>query len=670
MDHVDDEMMNEDAVDDSQQQTQSTQQASQQSSAAMDAHLWGYLQPCNSAVTRIDFWKISPRVTIGRNTEHNMVVLPGPKVSNFHCTITWDGSEDHMNVVVCDLSSNGTFINSVKIGKNQTCILREGNEIAFGTFVPQSQAGGLEDYRFIYRHAAGRRPTTGLYAHYDVSEVLGKGSFATVMKAVSRATGQWYAVKMIQDHKTVRSPGDQQQGYHSRNQTFAREISIMEKLRHRNICELKEVFFQEDTNDIHMVLELVKGGDLLDFILKNNGLSEAMAQHITYQICDALSYIHSEGVAHRDLKPENVLLTEDDPPVVKVADFGLAKVVDSLTMLRTMCGTPSYLAPEVVRQENDEGYDNVVDSWSVGVIVFSMLTNASPFIEDDTRDVRTRVATRVVDWGILSTQHVSATAQDFIRRLLEEDPRHRMSLTDALHHPWLLSYTPPANHQASSNSNSSSSVATNDYSMLSSIAENDGSFRSSVDQSFQDMQIQSSVMNGSTPAFPGAFPSGSTAPGVRREGSSTAPLQRRSDLLAQAAEDGNLPDPWELVGNPHQQAAAGPSNLNSKGQNKRVYSELTPLPEESSMDAVIEGSSPLTDALSSTNKSGPDSDEDDVPKKASGSKATRGKGKAAASPAKKVTRARAAKGDEEDEEETLVQPRRSTRHPQKVARHA
>lgn len=139
---------------------------------------------------------------------------------------------------------------------------------------------------------------------------------------------------------------------------------------------------------------------------------------------------------------QNVLLTKDNPPKVKVADFGLAKFVDSLTMLRvrflfigslcclivwqTMCGTPSYLAPEVVRQENNEGYDNVVDSWSVGVIVFSMLvlrnflltqrdsiflnrlTNASPFIEDENqRDIRTRVSERTVDWGCLRNTNAS-----------------------------------------------------------------------------------------------------------------------------------------------------------------------------------------------------------------------------------------------------------------------
>lgn len=120
------------------------------------------------------------------------------------------------------------------------------------------------------------------------------------------------------------------------------------------------------------------GGEIAAYLLWRHGLIKR------YQ------YIHNKGIAHRDLKPENVLLTRDDPPIVKVADFGLAKVVDSLTALRvcqtisplssvyssiflqTMCGTPSYLAPEVVNQVQNEGYSHLVDSWSVGVIVFSM----------------------------------------------------------------------------------------------------------------------------------------------------------------------------------------------------------------------------------------------------------------------------------------------------------
>lgn len=151
-------------------------------------------------------------------------------------------------------------INGERVGKGHTRILREGNEIAFGTCVPQMQNNGLEDYRtsssqlshpsggsnpfrtgFIYRHTAGGQTTEGLFAQYDLGIELGKGSFATVRKAVHKATGKWYAMKMIYPSKSV---GQQE----SRNQNLIREISIMEKLDHHNICKLVEVFFQNDNS--------------------------------------------------------------------------------------------------------------------------------------------------------------------------------------------------------------------------------------------------------------------------------------------------------------------------------------------------------------------------------------------------------------------------------------
>ncbi|EAU91637.1 CAMK/RAD53 protein kinase [Coprinopsis cinerea okayama7 len=543
MDDEFNEPMHHEAYDgEEEQQTQSTQEASQSQSQspgqAVDAHLWGYLQPVNDKLIRIDFWRAEPSYTIGRNTTCNRIIFPGFKVSNKHCTITWNGSDSNGSVVVLDLSSNGTFINGSKIGKNNSRILRDGNEIAFGTPSPQPN-NPHEDYRFIYRHAANGPPTTGLYAYYDVSTELGKGSFATVMKAVNRKTGVWYAVKMIKDKRAAHA-GD------IRNSAIAREISIMEKLKHRNICELKEVFMEEGSSDINLVLELVEGGDLLEYILNRGGLSEVDAKHITHQICSALSYIHQQGIAHRDLKPENVLLTKSNPPVVKVADFGLAKIVDSLTMLRTMCGTPSYLAPEVVKQVNQEGYDNLVDSWSVGVIVFSMLTNASPFIEDETqRDIRTRIAERRIDWSVLEAQNPSAECIHFIRSLLQEDPSVRMSLTQALDHPWLQSYIPV--HQSQ------------DQYLLAGVSSSPDvtSPSAGVSHDFIGLQIQ--------PSAP------------RREGSRGAPLQRRSHVLSQAAEEGRpVPEP-----SPEMIAQATRSPRDQTKRNKRVRGNLTPLQEES-----------------------------------------------------------------------------------------
>ncbi|KAH9485365.1 Serine/threonine-protein kinase cds1 [Psilocybe cubensis] len=550
--HQEDAFTNEESQDYEQQtQTQSTQQASQPPPVAFDSHLWGFLQPCSAALTRIDFWKLNPRYTIGRNTETNQVVLPGYKVSNTHCTITWDGKDVGSTIIVTDLSSNGTFINGEKIGKNNTRILHEGNEIAFGTSIPQPQNDGLEDYRFVYRHLACGMPTEGLYAHYDLGIELGKGSFATVRKAIHRATGQWYAVKMISASKAVRNNTQS-----SRNSNLAREISIMEKLEHPNICKLVEVFFQDDKS-INLVLEHVEGGDLLEHILKNGGLAEVDARDITYQICDAMAYIHAKGVTHRDLKPENVLLTADKPPKVKVADFGLAKVVDSLTMLRTMCGTPSYLAPEVVRSDNIHGYDNLVDSWSVGVIVFSMLTNSSPFIEDETADIRNRILYRRVDWQTLSNCPISIEAHKFIRRLLEEDARRRLSLTGALLDPWLANHLP---------------YYPNPDVSMTSVIQNDA-----------DMS-----------------PDENERPGPAQATTSRVPLQRRSLVLSQAAEAGEDPiEPsWEMIAYANSRNdvadAAEPSEAPVKGQNKRIRADLTPVPEDAVDDTDMNASNPVS----------------------------------------------------------------------------
>lgn len=152
-------------------------------------------------------------------------------------------------------------INGMKIGKNRSMLLYEGNEIAFGTPQPQVQDNGIEDYReclskyllpqdarspaagFVYRHMAAGTPTTGLYAQYQMHGELGKGSYATVMKAMHRDSAKWYAVKVMQRNRLRTVTGNTAAGENG----FAREINILETLQHPNICQLKEVFYEEHT---------------------------------------------------------------------------------------------------------------------------------------------------------------------------------------------------------------------------------------------------------------------------------------------------------------------------------------------------------------------------------------------------------------------------------------
>ncbi|KAL0573832.1 hypothetical protein V5O48_008116 [Marasmius crinis-equi] len=180
--------------------------------------------------------------------------------------------------------------------------------------------------RYLFYHTVARSPEAGLYAHYDLGSELGRGFSAIVYKAISKATGRQYAVKVM---KGVQRRGTSDPSG-SENVHLQREIAILRTLKHPNICELKDVFICNRSLNISLVLEFLEGGDLLGYILRGKITSEADARQISYQICDALAYTHEMGITHRDLKPENILLTVATPPQVKVADFGLANVSDML----------------------------------------------------------------------------------------------------------------------------------------------------------------------------------------------------------------------------------------------------------------------------------------------------------------------------------------------------
>ncbi|KAI8972181.1 kinase-like domain-containing protein [Trametes punicea] len=429
-----------------QQATQSTESASQSEEVA-DDKCWGQLIPCSPIMPRYKLYKTNKSYRIGRSPE-NDISISSRYISSKHCTIEWDGDcGPNSAVTVTDHSRYGTFVNGKKIEKSR--ILRDGNELALGTSKPQPKEGGIHDYRFIYRHMAYAPPSGGVHKFYDMLHELGKGSYATVMKALHKEEGKWYAIKIVSTHK-LRGDWSDNAILDGKPKTeeairLLREITILQRLQHNNIVQLKEVFVH--SRNIYLVLELVPGGDLVRHLLQKEcqgrRLTESQAQHITYQICDALAYVHRQGIAHRDLKPENVLLTLDDPPIVKVADFGLAKVVDTFTFLNTICGTPIYLAPEVVLQ-GPEGYSQIVDSWSVGMITFIMLTMKwQPFLnEDPNADIKSRVQNRRLNWNLLRSSKTSEEGEDFIRRLLEDDPSRRMTLSDALHHPWLVELKP------------------------------------------------------------------------------------------------------------------------------------------------------------------------------------------------------------------------------------
>lgn len=205
---------------------------------------------------------------------------------------------------------------------------------------------------------------------YKIESTIGKGSFATVKKAKMRATGERFAVKVLSKRKMT---DEDTIAMHT-------EIEILKQVDHPNIVKLFDVF--EDDRHWCLVMELMQGGELFDQILKKDQFSEHEAREAARAIIDAIGYCHQKGICHRDIKPENLLLSNKEMGIasLKIADFGLARLLDESTLASTTCGTPGYVAPEVLKQQP---YGVACDYWSIGVVTFILLSGTPPFYEED-----------------------------------------------------------------------------------------------------------------------------------------------------------------------------------------------------------------------------------------------------------------------------------------------
>jgi serine/threonine protein kinase len=206
---------------------------------------------------------------------------------------------------------------------------------------------------------------------YEVGRTIGEGTFAKVKFAQNTETGESVAMKVL-DKETVLK--------HKMVDQIKREISIMKLVRHPNVVRLHEVLASR--TKIYIILEFVTGGELFDKIVHQGRLSENESRRYFQQLIDAVDFCHSKGVSHRDLKPENLLL--DSLGNLKISDFGLSALPQQVRddgLLHTTCGTPNYVAPEVL---NNKGYDGAgADIWSCGVILYVLMAGFLPFDETD-----------------------------------------------------------------------------------------------------------------------------------------------------------------------------------------------------------------------------------------------------------------------------------------------
>lgn len=178
------------------------------------------------------------------------------------------------------------------------------------------------------------------------------------------------------------------------------------------------------------------GGELFDRIIEKECYSENLAANTLRPIVDGIKYCHDLNIAHRDLKPENLLyLSEDDESIIKISDFGLAKLLDSSDkMMSTVCGTPSYLAPEII---SGNKYTTQCDIWSIGVILYLLLCGYPPFSDDDNAQMMKAIKSGDVRFPSPDWDNVSAAAKDLIGRCLDVNPNTRIRSGEILNHPWM-----------------------------------------------------------------------------------------------------------------------------------------------------------------------------------------------------------------------------------------
>eukprot|EP00935_MAST-01C_sp_MAST-1C-sp1_P001310 g1310.t1 len=259
--------------------------------------------------------------------------------------------------------------------------------------------------------------------YYKLTKTLGTGSFATVKLAKRKADGKVFAMKCIK--KEALEQEDQA--------ALESEVAILQRLDHPSIIKLEEVFDTPKT--FYMVLELMSGGEIFDRIVEKEHYTEMEAATVTAKVAGALAYCHSQGVIHRDLKPENLLLSNPDSDTdVRIGDFGLAKMLKGDVMMQTACGTPGYVAPEILE---GKAYDSKVDSWSMGVIAYILLCGFPPFYDENNAELFATIKRGEYDFPSPYWDDVSDIAKDFVNKLLVVDPAGRMSCEQMLTHGFL-----------------------------------------------------------------------------------------------------------------------------------------------------------------------------------------------------------------------------------------
>ena len=403
------------------------------------------------------------------------------KISNLHFRIYFNRSAVLM---LEDVSQNGTYVDGVFLcgrgkGRHATRVITNGSyinvpapsvddEVVFMVQVP-SRDGFEREYTtkleaYLRRTSPGRHasvasaaiPTTSFGMKWDgrpdfkVTNMVGKGAFATVYQLTTYRDGHLLAAKELEKKRLVKD------GVLDRR--VSNELKIMKSVKHPHIVEY--IGSHDHQEHLYILMEYVSGGDLQHY-LKRSALSEENAQRVAQQTLSALEYLHRNKITHRDIKPDNILIASEDPFTIKLSDFGLSKVRTDNSFAKTFCGTILYCAPEVFPQFAAErpgikrrhgtkspgySYGCAVDIWSLGAVLWFALSGSPPFegmMDPTGRLMFENIMHTPLNPAALDEHGISREAKDFLTQMLSTVPESRPTAAECLEHPWIAGAQAP-----------------------------------------------------------------------------------------------------------------------------------------------------------------------------------------------------------------------------------
>lgn len=410
-------------------------------------------------------------VLVGRSSTCD-VRIAGLDISSRHCQFSLSSNSRQEFLMLTDLSSNGTGVNGEILGRGTTVLLRSGDKISFaksGTFI----------FRYLNDNSARR----SFFDDYILQGQLGSGHYAVVKEARDRTSGDIVAVKIFHPNKTGSgSPDDDK---------LRQEMELLLSISHPNIVQFISHYVEpisEGTATTYLVLEKVNSGELFQRIVNKLKFREAEARAIYKQLLSGLRYLHDKNIIHRDIKPENILLDitprtspdqaqtgpwdENECDVrVKIADFGLAKFIGELKFTNTLCGTPAYVAPEVLN--NNRNYTTKVDVWLAGVLLYVCLCGFPPFSDElGPPSMRDQILQGKFAFYSPFWDDISDSALDLISNLLLVDPSQRFDVAETCAHFWFSeSENEPVSGETMGDANDTAAMASPKRSLVRSTTQ-------------------------------------------------------------------------------------------------------------------------------------------------------------------------------------------------------